>query len=99
MRITDSIRIYGHSRVDLAISTTAAHTAVFAQGVYDLKSDVDAWVKVDPTADNVTVAAGANAGYPLLANNGVPFDVRDGDKIGAVTTGTTTGTLTIHRVG
>lgn len=98
MRITDSIRIYENSRVDLAVSSIAAQTAVLIEGVYDLMSDVDVYIKVAPTADNVTVAAGANAGYPLKANNGVPFDVRKGDKIGAVTA-TGTGTLTIHRVG
>lgn len=98
MRVTDAIRIYGGNRQDLAVSATAAQTDVLPAGVYDLMSDVDIYIKVNPTADNVTVAVGANAGYQLKANSGVPFDVRSGDKIGAVTA-SGTGTLQIHRVG
>lgn len=100
MRVTDSVRIQGSSRTDLAISTSAAQTAVLTEGIYDLWSDVDCWIKVASTASDVTVAAGANAGYKLLANNCVSFDLRHTGgsiKIGAVAGAT--GTLSIHKVG
>lgn len=101
MRVTDSVRIQGSNRIDLAISTTAAQTAALIEGIYDIWSDVDCWIKVAPTASGVTVAAGANAGYKLMANNVVSFDLRhtgDNAKIGAVTSAGT-GTLSVHRVG
>jgi len=98
MRIIDAIRIKESYRVDLSISTTAAQTAVLSEGIYDIKADVDCYIKVNPTANNVTVAAGANAGYPLLADNTIPVDVPPSCRIGAVTA-SGTGTLQIHRVG
>lgn len=97
MRITDAARINGHSRVDVAISAVATQTGVLTEGIYDVWADVDCWLKMAITANDVTSAAGANTGYMLKANNAVTFDIHGGDRIGVVAGGS--GTLSYHRVG
>lgn len=93
MKVTDAIRLAG-SRGSLAISATVAQTDVLAEGIYDLWSDIDCYIKIASTANDVTTGNG----YLLRANNTVAFDVRSGEKIGGIVA-SGTGTLSFHRVG
>lgn len=86
--------LQGNSQGALSISTSAAQTSAFAEaGYFDIWSDVDAFIKINPTADNVTTSTG----YPVFANTIVPnVMVLVGDKIGAIAGGA--GTLRYHKV-
>lgn len=87
-----AIVLQGNARVDLAVSAAAAQTAALSGGIYDVWCGIDAYIKVDPVANDVTTANG----YLLRANNTVPMVVGDGDKIGAIAGAA--GTLSVHRV-
>jgi len=78
----------------LVIGGAAAQTAALLEGVYDLWSDVDCWIKVATTANDVT----AVTGYLLRALISIPLIVRANRKIGAITEGGA-GTLSYHKVG
>lgn len=92
------LNIAGAAReADLSLSTVAAQTAALGAtritgSVYDVLSDVDCYIKVAETANDVT----ATTGYPILSGNVVPVWVPTGYKIGAITA-SGTGTLRIHR--
>ncbi|TXH47453.1 MAG: hypothetical protein E6Q97_27080 [Desulfurellales bacterium] len=86
--------LQGNAQGQLSISGTAAQTSAFTEaGYFDLWCDVDAYVKVAPTADNVTTSTG----YLIRANTTYPnIMVLVGDKIGAIAGGA--GTLRYHKV-
>lgn len=93
-RIVDAIDIEGNARItQLVTSTSAAQTAALPEGIYDVWASVDTYIKVDPTANDVTTATG----YLLRANNTVSVIVRANSKIGAIAGGA--GTLDAQRVG
>ena len=88
------IILQGNAQAQLSISGAAAQTSAFTEnGYFDIWSDVDAYIKVAPTADDVTTSTGylirANITYPNLV-------VLVGDKIGAIAGGA--GTLSFHKV-
>jgi len=87
-----AIVLQNNARVDLAVSTSAAQTAALPPGVYDVWCGIDAYIKVNTTADDVTTANG----YLLRANNTIPVVLGDGDKIGAIAGAS--GTLSAHKV-
>ena len=86
--------LQGNSQGTLSISGTAAQTSAFVEdGYYDIWSDVDAYIKIAPTANDVTTGSG----YPVFANTIVPnVMVLVGDKIGAIAG--SAGTLRFHKV-
>ena len=90
----DTIRLSGFSQQSFAISSTGAQSAMLESGFYDVWADIDCYAKVGGTASNVTTSTG----YLMLANNVTPLLVDAGEKIGAITSGTS-GTLRYHRVG
>lgn len=88
------IDLRGNAGVQLAVSAAAAQTpAVLPEGLYDVWCDVNVYVKIAPTANDVTVLTG----YLLRANNTVTMLVHPTDRIGAIAGGA--GTLNYHRVG
>lgn len=95
-RVVDALHLSGAARVDVAVSATPAATAALTGGLYDVWANIDCYLKVAATATDVTVAAGANAGYLLRANNTVQVAVPNDMTIGAVAGGS--GTLSIHQV-
>lgn len=87
------IKLRDNSQAQLSVSGTASQTGVFASdGMYDVWADIDVYVKVAPTANDVTTSTG----YLIRANNTVPVLVGDGDRIGAIAAGS--GTLRYHKV-
>lgn len=86
--------IKGFSATALSISAVAAQTAALNKGVYEIWADVDCYIKVATTADDVTAADG----YKLFAGNSVPILIGQGDKIGAITGGASSE-LHYHRIG
>lgn len=96
--VSDVVELEGRSRVDIAISTSAVQRAALPEGNYDVISTVDCWLKVAPTANDVTAAAGANAGYLLKANTMITVMTKGNlNKIGIVAGGA--GTFSYHQVG
>lgn len=94
-QVSDAINIRDTAQSQLALSTTAAQTAAIeTPGIYDLWCDVNCYVKINSTANDVTTSTG----YLLLANNVVPFTIGKGDKIGAIVAAGT-GTLSYQKVG
>lgn len=93
IKLAGAVSLRGHSRVDIAMTTTAAQSAALTRGVYDVWCDVNVFLKVDPTANNVTAANG----YLLRANTTVPFYVNQDSKIGGILA-SGTGTLSYHAV-
>jgi hypothetical protein len=93
--VQEAVKIEGFAQgTPLAISTIAAQTADLGtqDGIYDLWSDVDCYVKIAVTANDVTTSTG----YLLRANNTLAFFVNSGRKIGAITA-SGTGNLYFHR--
>lgn len=87
------IAIKNNSQSQLSVSGVAAQTPVLTEaGMYDVWSDVDVYLKVGPTANDVTTSTG----YLLRANTTIPIKADDGDKIGAIAGGA--GTLCFHKV-
>lgn len=63
------------------MSGTADHTGAFTEGgLYDLWCDVDVYLKVGTTANDVTTSTG----YLLRANTTVPFIIGAGDRLGGI---------------
>lgn len=91
--VSDAIIISGFSQATVALSTTAAQSAALDAGEYDVWSDVDCYIKVAATANDVTTSTG----YMLRANNTVPVIVPSQEKLGGIVA-SGTGTLTYHRV-
>lgn len=77
---------------DVATSTTAAETLPLTGGVYDVSCTVDCFIRVGV---NVPALTQAN-GYPLYANNTVPFLVWEGSTIGVISA--TAGTMRYIKV-
>ena len=81
---------------DVSFTGAAAQSAALSPGgtggVYDIVSDIDCFIKVAATADDVTTTTG----NPLSANEMLPLWVPNGYKIGAVST-SASGTLKIHQ--
>ena len=98
--VMDAVDVKGNTQASFSISSTAAQSsaldsaASYQAGLYDVWADVDCYIKVATTANDVTVANG----YLLRANNTIPVVVRPGDKIGAITV-SASGTLYFHKVG
>ncbi len=94
-RVSDYVDIEGSSQQTLAVSTSAAATSGLPEGIYDVKCDVNAYIKVgNGTVTDVT----SSTGYELLANNVIPVFIRNGSKIGVILA-SGTGTLKYHKVG
>lgn len=93
-QVTDAADIENYTQANFAVSAVAAQGSALAEGLYDVISDVACYIKVGPTANDVTVALG----YPLLANNVVTVYVRANSKIGAITA-SGSGTIRYHKVG
>lgn len=91
--VTDHIDIEGNAQAQLSLSTTAAQTAALTEGIYDIWCDVDCYIKVAPTADDVTTSTG----YLLRADNTVPLIVRKDSKIGGIVA-SGTATFSYHKV-
>ena len=92
-RIDDALRIKGSTQQTVTLGTTAAQSAVQTEGIYAVDSDVACFIKVHPTADDVTTATG----FPLYANNQLKFWFDAGDKLGGVVA-SGSGTLRFHKV-
>ncbi len=91
--VTDGIALSGNAKATVSLSTTAAQSAALTGGIYDVWSDVDCYIKINATANDVTTSTG----YLLRANNTVPIIVPDQEKIGGILA-SGTGTLSYHRV-
>ncbi len=89
----DALDIEGFAAAQLVTSSSAAQTAALAEGEYELWSSQDTYIKVAPTANDVTTTTG----YLLRSNNTISVAIRAGSKIGAIAAGA--GTLSYHRVG
>ncbi len=87
----EGLDIEGYAGVQLVTSASAAQTAVLNEGAYDVWASQDTYIKIGPTANDVTTATG----YLIRTNNTVPIVVRQGSRIGAIAAGA--GTLTYHR--
>jgi len=91
----NSINIQGQSAISLSVSGTGAQTPTkLTQGVYDVWSDVDVFIKVSQTAaSDVTTSNG----YKIAAGNVVPVQITSDSFLGAIAGGA--GTLKYHKVG
>ncbi len=88
------IILEGNSQGQLSVSGTAAQTSAFASGgYYDLWCDVDVYIKVAATANDVTTSTG----YLLRANNTLALVmIGKNSKLGGVAL--SSGTLRYHKV-
>lgn len=91
--VSDAISLSGNAQGSVSLSTTAAQSAALTGGVYDVWSDVDCYIKVAATANDVTTSTG----YLLRANNTIPIIVPDQEKLGGIVA-SGTGTLSYHLV-
>lgn len=91
--VSDAVSLSGYSQGTVSLSTVAAQSAALTGGVYDIWSDVDCYIKIAATANDVTTSTG----YLLRANNTIPIIVPDQEKLGGIVA-SGTGTLTFHRV-
>lgn len=89
-----AVILKGNSQGALSVSTSAAQTSAFSvAGYYDFWSDVDVYIKINTTANDVT----SGTGYLLYANTLLAnVAIQVGDKIGAIAGGA--GTLRYHKV-
>ena len=88
-----AVILQGNAAVTLAVSAVAAQTAALTFGIYDVWCTVDVYIKVNPIANDVTVANG----YLIRTGTTVPVVIGDADKLGAIAGGA--GTLSFHRIG
>lgn len=92
--VSDFIDIRNEQQDSFSVSSTGAQSPALSNaGVYDVLCDVDCFIKVGPTANDVTTSTG----YPIFAGNVVPVYVNANGKIGAITSGAS-GTLKYHKV-
>lgn len=79
----------------VAGNVTPVQTGVLEEGVYSIMnvSDVDCWIKVGVTANDVNAASGRR----VISGNEVFEEVKEGRKIGALAV-TGTVTLEIHKI-
>lgn len=92
LQVIDAVDLEGYAQASTSVSAIAAQTAALAEGIYDVWCDVDVYLKVAPTANDVTTSTG----YLLRANNTVSVLIRKNSKIGAIAGGA--GTLRYHKV-
>lgn len=89
------VLLQGHAQGTLSLSTSAAQTSVLPEGLYDLWTTADCYIKVATTANNVTTSTG------YLLRSGVTLPsvlIRGVDKIGGIVA-SGTATLSYHKVG
>ena len=84
----------GNSQGQLSVSGTAAQTSAFTDGgYYDLWCDVDVYIKVGETANDVTTSSG----YLVRSGATVPnVLIKKNNKLGGIST--SSGTLRFHKV-
>ncbi len=94
--VADCADLENYAQGTVSSATNAAQSAALQEGVYDIWGTQDCYVKVNPTANDVTSATG----YLLKAAAALPVRilVRSNSKIGAIMA-TTAGVLSYHRVG
>lgn len=90
----NALDLEGNAAATLALSTSAAQTAALGEGAYEVWCDADCFLKVAPTANDVTTSNG----FLLKANTPRTLMVRGNSKIGGIVS-TGTPTLRYHRVG
>jgi hypothetical protein len=93
MYTSDVIDIRGYAREDVSFSSSAGVTAAAAaeDGVYDVRSTIDCYLKVAEDPSDVTTLTG----YPLAANTTMPIRIHKGCKLGVI--GGSAATLMVHR--
>lgn len=91
--VADAVSLSGYAQGTVSLSAVAAQSAALSGGIYDVWSDVDCYIKVATTANNVTTSTG----YLLRANNTIPLIIPDQEKIGGIVA-SGTGALSYHRV-
>lgn len=75
------------------VADTAAQSEVLPGGTYDCWSDVEVFIKVGQTADDVT----SSTGYKIPIDKVLSVAISDGDKIGAVSAAA--GKFSFHKIG
>ncbi len=94
--VQEYIDIEGNSQAQLTVLPSATQTSIaLPMGRYDLISDVDCFIKLASTANNVTTSTG----YPILANNMVSFVCRGSSRLGAISNNSLSGTIIYHKIG
>jgi hypothetical protein len=93
--MTDAIEISGRRAVTFSLSTSIANSGVLEKGEYDIVSDVDCSVAIERGTPSPALTT-AN-GYPLFANQTIPFRVGEGQAIYAIAGGA--GTLKYIKTG
>lgn len=91
--VSDWIDIEGSTQGTVTSATTATQSAALVEGVYDVWSTQDTFIKVGTTANDVT----ATSGYLVRSGNTLPVLVRGGSKIGAIMSASV-GVLSYHKV-
>lgn len=93
--VADVADLEGNAQSGVAYTNTAAQSSALADGVYDIWSDQDCYIKIGPTADDVTTGSG----YLLRKDLTMTVFVRKNSKLGAIRAGASNGTLFFHKVG
>jgi hypothetical protein len=89
------VLLQGHAQGTVSLTTTAAQSSALEEGLYDLWTSADCYIKVATTANDVTTGNG----YLLRSSVTLPSVlIRTGDKIGGIVA-SGTGTLSYHKVG
>lgn len=91
--MSNAIFIEGSASINFAVSASAAVSNPLPAGIYDVWCDVDVFIKVDETPNDVTTATG----YKIFAGNVVAVNVADSRRIGAIAGAA--GTLHFQKVG
>lgn len=91
--MNESAHIHGFSQASLSISAVGTQSDLLLAGDYDVWADTECYVKVGPTASDVTTSTG----YVIYAGNVVTLSVPVNCRIGAITSAAS-GTLKYHRV-
>ena len=92
---SETVDIWGTLPGTVAISSTGADADDLPEGIYDVHTDTDCYVKIHATdASDVLTTTG----YLLLAGTVVSFLVRNTHHLGAVTA-SASGTLRYQKVG
>lgn len=92
--VAQYIDIEGQAPGTVAFTGTAAQSAALEEGLYDVYVDQNCYVKIAPTADDVTTVTG----YLHLAGEVLTYLVRPASKIGAIRQ-SADGTLRYQKVG